>query len=627
MQYFKTSSFGIDFSVTWVRSTGFYSQNRSAFGIVGSSGGLQGAFHLRSEVSETTSISSSDKHSSIPELTRAEELAIKRASATFAPIGQGGGSEQGRMTQNAEDFVASWRPSDDLMMSLERATGTRQTADWDGDGIEVSQPHLNPPVEMIPSHVRGSTPDSVASSGNFRLSNARGEHRDLTVRNLQENAEHRTDNPSWNMAKSTRAFVQHITSEDNRPSTSAEDVNIEMRRNRLDETDGPTRYNTKETDEKNRLFLPKCVLLLVVVMIALAGIVALIVFFKQDKPDGRRGNIIPDPITEVECPSRSFNLGDNLNFTCTFDVQHSYRKILLEAETIHVIPKNLAFTGNSLDYNVTNYTDTNRRTFYFTGNGLTARCSSEGSYDVIFFNKNRENIHIANVIFSIKASSLTSTFKQRQLTGESCLRSEFDATCELKNDCNNYHTTMFRRKNGREESLNRYMTCDRNYTDTDGYMVSCSATIPDDLVENYVSLGCKMVTALQNDKPHKLEKTFELPSCGVKPSCHTYIPNNPRPFNCSEKGRDIERLNNATCDFPVLTSCFKPGRQIFKGIYKDHLNNLTCSEEHTVPVCRLSWCRDYNYVVKNEIPGVALCRQTYDEPYVTPPTEAPTIDN
>lgn len=56
---------------------------------------------------------------------------------------------------------------------------------------------------------------------------------------------------------------------------------------------------------------------------------------------------------------------------------------------------------------------------------------------------------------SLPASTLKTTFTQRQLTGKNCNKTEFDATCELRNDCNNYEVTFYRNKYGNDQSLNR----------------------------------------------------------------------------------------------------------------------------------------------------------------------------
>jgi hypothetical protein len=63
-----------------------------------------------------------------------------------------------------------------------------------------------------------------------------------------------------------------------------------------------------------------------------------------------------------------------------------------------------------------------------------------------------------------------------------------------------------------------YLKCERNFTDTDGHMVSCSASLPDIFVENSVYLGCKVETRLPNNKLLKLNAPFTLPECGIDSS-------------------------------------------------------------------------------------------------------------
>lgn len=94
------------------------------------------------------------------------------------------------------------------------------------------------------------------------------------------------------------------------------------------------------------------------------------------------------------------------------------------------------------------------------------------------------------------------------------------------------------------------------------------------------------------------------------------------PFNCSQKSSDFQKLLNAKCNATRLTECLKPGRRVFS-MNKDRYGNLTCSNNNVVPVCRLSWCKYFRYIRKNEIPGEVIC-SGFTEPYVSPTTTAAT---
>ncbi|XP_060571698.1 uncharacterized protein LOC132729879 isoform X2 [Ruditapes philippinarum] len=408
---------------------------------------------------------------------------------------------------------------------------------------------------------------------------------------------------------------------------AAEASAMEMQRN-ADDTDGNS--SRDDEDEKNRVFWPKCLLLMLAVMMLIAGIVAVIVVVDKDEPEPR-GKVIPDPITHEECKSRSFYLGDKLNFTCIFDVTHEYRKILTKAKKVEVIPQNKVLANNLFTYSMKITNDVSSRYEITITNGSRAKCSSNGTYDVIFKDENDEAIHSANVRFAIKEATLKTTMTQKVLTGSRCMQTdsgdlvtEFEVTCNLHNGCNNYHTTIYRRtKSGSEESLIQYLKCERNFTDTDGHMMSCSASLPDIFVENFVYLGCKVETRLPNNKLLKLNAPFTLPECGIDSKCDNKQPNSER-FDCSKTSKDFQNLLQAKCDAKKLKNCLKPGRTVFS-LNKDRYENLTCSEDNVVPVCRLSWCANYRTIItKNEIPGEEICKENFNEPYVSPTTTVST---
>ncbi|XP_060598349.1 uncharacterized protein LOC132752087 [Ruditapes philippinarum] len=212
---------------------------------------------------------------------------------------------------------------------------------------------------------------------------------------------------------------------------------------------------------------------------------------------------------------------------------------------------------------------------------------------------------------------------QRQLKDSNCLETMFDITCNIHNDCNNYHTTIYKNKFGNVQNLNSYLECKRNFTDDAGYMIDCSGSLPDNLVESYSFIACKMEAKRPDNRVVKKEQRYTLPNCGVESRCHTREPGY-AVFNCSEKASDYLNLQKAECSFPKQSNCLKPGRKVFD-MYKDRFDNLTCSTDNTVPVCRLSWCSDYRFIRKNEIPGVVICSPSFNERYVSPTTTSTTV--
>ncbi|XP_060576227.1 uncharacterized protein LOC132733582 [Ruditapes philippinarum] len=179
---------------------------------------------------------------------------------------------------------------------------------------------------------------------------------------------------------------------------AAEASAMEMQRN-ADDTDGNS--SRDDEDEKNRVFWPKCLLLMLAVMMLLAGIVAVIVVVDKDDPEPR-GKVIPDPITHEECKSRLFYLGDKLNFTCIFDTTHEYRKILTKAKKVEVIPQNKVLANNLFTYFMNITDDVSSRYELTITTESRAKCSSNGTYDVIFKDEKNKAIHSANVRFAIK---------------------------------------------------------------------------------------------------------------------------------------------------------------------------------------------------------------------------------
>jgi hypothetical protein len=75
----------------------------------------------------------------------------------------------------------------------------------------------------------------------------------------------------------------------------------------------------------------------------------------------------------------------------------------------------------------------------------------------------------------------------------------------------------------------------------------------------------------------------------------------------------MKQLMDGSCDFDELTNCFE-NLPIFK-YYRNNYKQLSCNHivNETIPVCRLAWCRNFNYIYKGEIPGAAICGSSYSE--------------
>lgn len=502
-------------------------------------------------------------------------------------------------------FLSSWRPSSDPMVNMEGITRMKDTRNWRGDGLEMTDQGQQTRVDAIPAHVRGSTPDSVVSKGTLTLTRDNGVHRfDIDKNSLQAGMKGPQINGIVNLDSSTRKFVSQLENNryDGLTGGTAVKKNIEMRsKEDLDVS------ASQETPQEKTYFLPKLIFFIVFIMTLIAAIVVLIVEFKENEPGHQSGSIVPDPINYAECQDISLQLGNPLEFVCTIEVEHPFRKALDDAEFVNISRHNKVSDPDMIPWSNSKQKN---GSFIHYNPGKRVNCSSEGIYNLTFLDVNGRVIPLPDTIslrVTTKASQLNVTFEQRQNTGEACDTSVFVATCHLSNDCHNYEPEFFRRYGGNEDSISHYMQCSKQYTDLDGNTINCSATFPENVLDNNIFLWCRMASQLE-----LLEEPFPLPTCKVHPSCREYTRGFPPPFNCSAKSSHIEQLNNGTCQFEVLNNCFRD-RSVFK-YFKDLYGDLSCTDSNnTVPVCRLSWCRDYSYIVKKEIPGATLCQSAYQE--------------
>ncbi|WAR28391.1 hypothetical protein MAR_014095 [Mya arenaria] len=53
------------------------------------------------------------------------------------------------------------------------------------------------------------------------------------------------------------------------------------------------------------------------------------------------GQSFPDPVDYVECPSRQIAIGEQLNFTCSFDTNHAYRREFTNIDELVLVDKNV----------------------------------------------------------------------------------------------------------------------------------------------------------------------------------------------------------------------------------------------------------------------------------------------
>lgn len=546
---------------------------------------------------------SSDQASTIPELTRAEEMQIKRNSALFPPIQQNEGGSQ----RSAGSFLDSWRPSSDIMVAIEGATGPRVTRNWNDEGLDVSHDGNRPPIDVIPSHVRGSTPDSVASSGRFRILGDSGRHRDIDAGNLQR--------PAQGLGTTTRGIVSRFQFDnlgaipDSETGNPAD--NFELRpssRDRQELTD-PTEYTKRE---KKTRFAPRALLLILFLACLIGAVVALISTLRKST-SGNRGIILPDPISTQECTDKVFELGDDFEFECT-PADHEFRKPLKDALYYRVTKHGYATLIESVEIQLWN--GSSSTTLHYKPGGKV-KCSTEGIYNVTFYDASNVTIKLEegykmSLRVSVNASEMNVALKQVQRKDD-ILKSDFAATCSIAGDCNQYKATYFRSIYNVRNDITHLANCTQKFNDTHGNSLNCTGMIPDDMFGNYIHFFCKMEAKRDDGRTISYDKPFKLPGCAYTQECKVYQGYGPGPFNCTDKSSHREELNAANCTFAVLENCFKD-RPIFL-YYKNATRQITDVKSNTTkPVCRLGWCRNYEIITKLEIPGVAICGSGYSEP-------------
>ncbi|KAL4220528.1 hypothetical protein ACF0H5_020926 [Mactra antiquata] len=564
--------------------------------------------------------SQSEPESVLPELSNAEERALRLSGAQFEPIK----SLPKHDDEEQYKSFSNWKPSEDVARGIEGVSGINRTRIWNDDGIEIKHEKQGE-ISIIPNTTRESTPDSVMNTGKIMIGLNRSDKSAFQVNrgNLQDN---QSQENKRTLALSTRNKVKDMNKyQDTCEHEKAGAIEMQPVVG-LDEVD--TGMSGKENKKNNRCdILPKMIGLIVAIMIILACIVALIVKFRDTGVAGEKGKILPNRITHAECTDISVSLGEKLNFTCSFDLNHEHRKQLSRYYNAKVVPENMVIDDDRLKFTVKQSTDgkKNLLTLIFTSD-WTARCSTQGRYFVHLKSKNQSVLLVANVNVHIKPSTLRTSFEQ-YLHVDDCqkpsddVKTYFEAICYVSGDCNSYEPSIVGLKYQRVESLNHLMECHRNFTDARGYNLECKAEIHEDLVDGYNQIQCRV-----NSARKKQEKRFSLPVCQPTPTCTTATALHPFPFNCSAKSNHIENIKNASCNFDALRNCLQPGQKILR-MHKDLTGDLKCYKSTTtVPVCRLAWCSDYSYITKYLSPGNTICGSGFVEQEYVPPATSTTSD-
>lgn len=203
---------------------------------------------------------------------------------------------------------------------------------------------------------------------------------------------------------------------------------------------------------------------------------------------------------------------------------------------------------------------------------------------------------------------MNTTLVQRKRSGGNCDETEFYAVCSIQHECSKYSVRFVGRRTNGLDYLDRFVSCVGNFSYDLGNTETCSAVLDENTVSKYFYIGCQAIDA-------SLEKEFKLPLCGVNTTA-CFPDGYFRKFNCSKNSNDIIYLNNGTCNFDKLNTCFLPGRQAYS--YDIYRNGTMCWKDievnTTVSVCRLNWCRSrLGNLYKNESPGIQLCGSTYAE--------------
>ncbi|XP_045199620.2 uncharacterized protein LOC123553936 isoform X2 [Mercenaria mercenaria] len=427
------------------------------------------------------------------------------------------------------------------------------------------------PVYTISSDRASLTPDSVVYGGTRSLlTNFNGGLRNINASGVQENYDSRK------LGKSMRAVLRQDESEKDKYPKITE---LE-----------PEPFNRKmDIKEKKVMVAPKVVAFCLVVMIFVAGLVLLIYFKKEDKPEGQRGKILPDEPADKEdekeksfCPEVEVNLRGVIHFNCSLrdvklaNVHHIFvtpppyfNKGTPFVIGVHPKEKKLKWSAYLDNYDILQVS------------GPEATCSSGGTFQLNFRNNRNKTEVNTNVRISVKSEVLRVNVSLTQDTVSN--ETDFTIGCSTNSGCEQSFVEFFAEMNKEEQHLrNVNFSCTITYNDYDGYSISCVGNIPDYLMSEFERITCRprssLLDDLDKDDLEDLEVEIELPECDLTKHCG---------YQCKDE-RDYYVVSQERCD--IFHRCYK--RRVFTSycapgtFFDPHESFCACRHTSDLPWCQ-----------------------------------------
>lgn len=306
---------------------------------------------------------------------------------------------------------------------------------------------------------------------------------------------------------------------------------------------------------KKNYWLPKCVLVCVILLALLGGILAVVLQSKFHHLPGNRGSVSEDIVVASECR-------DVLSARLTMDI---IIKCSIKGTTIsgkvEVVHRNPAL-NLSKPCIVVNGTEV-------TCNLGRANCSSSGEFDIKFYDgigKDAKVMFTRQVTVTIEApltypdTNLIQVFSDKNT-------SKFLLSCLHDLDCSSYEMGFY----GNTYELTDSIHCDLSYSDSRGYFINCSAEIKGDIIFQYGN-GTDLTCQMKKGDSIIRKRNFKLPGCS------DYALLN---LNCSASSSTLYNCANKT---KILTDC-----ELKCPVIKECLN-LRYWESGQC--CSLRWCRN-----------------------------------
>ncbi|XP_052783145.1 uncharacterized protein LOC128219376, partial [Mya arenaria] len=472
---------------------------------------------------------------------------------------------------------------------------------WNSEDNGMAAATNNHSVHIIPNIDREQTPDEVTFNGTRTVGTrqihtqalgARGGHRDIgqTMR---------------------KVIAGEVIDED-----TLNPNEVELRE--------PTRTES-EVKEKSRCMAGKCLMFILVVALLIAAVVVLAWRYRRDDDPTPLGQSFPDPVDYVECPSRQIAIGEQLNFTCSFDTNHAYRREFTNIDELVLVDKNnVTVPESEYELKYILYPENSPQRLLFLQRGPNMTCSRQGKYR-IQLKLNGTNIPPEHdVTITVKSSDIKSETRQVLRKMDPYLgcdneTTQFNFTCTIKGDCSYYEVDFFGRTRTEENTFNHKIECEQSYDDANGSTQECRVVFTEAEVDDHHTLGCRFTDTKSNAIK---ESYLELPACGHSTNC-TAI-GSEWTINCTKKSDHLQTLDKADCNYYRFSRCFRGNRPIFRynktAVYE--LDQKTLCDDfnkaNSKAVCRLGWCKDYDIITKYGNPGTELCPSTFDEAVVAP---------